>query len=57
MGGAWQCAATVRAEKSKPRDSPDAAATASTTGDADTPRTDATRTKGPWVVGMVLQQS
>jgi hypothetical protein len=56
MGGAWHCAARLRAEKSKPGHSPDAGAAANTTGEA-LPCTDESCTKGPCVVGMVLQQS
>jgi hypothetical protein len=56
-GGAWHCAVKFRAEKSKPRHSPDAGATANTTGEAVMPCPDESCTKGPCVVGMVLQQS
>jgi hypothetical protein len=57
MGGAWQWAATVPAKESKPPDSQDAAITANTTGEKDTPCTDEGCTKEECIVGMVLQQS
>ena len=56
-GGAWQWAAMLRAKESRSRDSQDAAITANTTGENDTPCTDEGCTKGAWIVGMVLQQS
>jgi len=40
MGGAWQWAAMLRAKESRSRDSQDAAITANTTGENDTPYTD-----------------
>ena len=57
MGGAWDCAAMLRAEKSKPWDSIDAGITANPTGEKDMPCTDEGCTKGVCMVGMVLQQS
>jgi hypothetical protein len=40
IGGAWQCAAMIRAEESKPWDSPDAGITAITTAEKDMPCAD-----------------
>jgi len=57
MGGAWHCAARLRAKKSNPKDSLDAGAAANTTCGADTPWLGRSCTKGPCVVGIVLQQS
>ena len=56
-GGAWQWAATVRANEFKPPDSQDATITANTTGEKDRPCTDEGCTKGARIVGIVLQQS
>lgn len=57
MGGAWQRAAMLRLEESKPRGSPDAGITAKTMGEKCTPCADEGCTKGARVVGIVLQQS
>ena len=57
MGGAWHCAARLRADKSNSRHSSNADATANTTGEADVPCKEEVCTKGPCIVGMVLQQS
>jgi hypothetical protein len=57
MGGAWHCAARLRAEKSEPTDSSEADATANTTGETDKPCPDESCRKGPCTVGMSLQQS
>ena len=56
LGGAWQWAATARAKESNPEDLQDAAITANTTGEKDTPCTDGGCTNGVCIVGMVLQQ-
>jgi hypothetical protein len=57
MGGAWHCAARLRVEKSNSKHSPDVGATPNTTWGADTPWPGESCTKGPCVVGIVLQQS
>ena len=57
MGGAWQRAAILRAEESRPWNSLNAGTTANTTGEKEMPRTDEGCTKGACTVGMVLQQS
>jgi hypothetical protein len=57
MGGAWENATTVRAEKSRPSDSLAADNIATTTGDKELPCTDDDFTKGACVLGIVLQQS
>jgi hypothetical protein len=57
MGGAWQCAATVREKESRSPDSQDAVITAKTTGENDALCADEGCTKGACIVGMVLQQS
>jgi hypothetical protein len=57
MGGAWECAAIMRAEESKPQDSPDAGSTTNTTGEGEMPCTDEGCTKGACIAGMVLQHS
>jgi hypothetical protein len=57
MGGAWHCAVRFREEESEPAHSPEAGATANTTGEADNPCPDESCTKGPCTVGMSLQQS
>jgi hypothetical protein len=56
-GGAWQCAAMLRAKESKPLDLPEPGITPNTTGEKDMPCTDEGCTKGACIVGMVLQQS
>jgi len=56
-GGAWQCAAMLRAEESKPCDSTDAGIAASPEWEEDMPCTDEGCTKGACIVDMVLQQS
>ncbi len=57
MGGAWQRGARVSAEKSEPAHSLEAGATTNTAGEGDKPCPDESRTKGPCIVGMSLQQS
>ena len=57
IGGAWHWAVRLRAEKSNPRHWLDFGATAETTAATDVPCPEETCTKGPCVVGMVLQQS
>ena len=57
IGGAWQCAAMLRAGECKPWVSTDAGKAASSTGEKETPCTDEGRTKGECTAGMVLQQS
>jgi hypothetical protein len=57
MGGAWECAAMMRADESKPRDSPDAGSTVNTTGEDEMPCTDEGCTKGACIAGMLLQHS
>lgn len=56
-GGAWQCAAMLRPERSKPLDSEDAGITANAMWEENVPCTDEDCTKGACIVGMVLQQS
>jgi hypothetical protein len=56
-GGAWECAAMMRAEKSKPCDSADAGITANIAGETDMPCADEGCTKGARTVGILLQQS
>jgi hypothetical protein len=56
-GGAWQCAAMLRAKTSKPRDSLDPGINPNTTEEKDMPCTDEGWTKGACIVGMLLQQS
>ena len=57
IGGAWHCAARLRAEKSRPRNSFDSGAITNMTAAVDALYADESRTKGPCVAGMVLQQS
>ena len=57
IGGAWHCAARLRAEKSRPKNSLDSGAITNRTAAVDVLCPDESCTKGPCVVGMALQQS
>ncbi len=57
MGGAWECAGMMRAEKSNTGSSPRAGITASRVGGKDMPCGEEGCTKGERTLGILLQQS
>src|SRR6267378_1578790 len=57
IGGAWQCAVSTPAEKSKPCEALNPGSTATKTGEKDRPCAEAGRTNGACMDGIVLQHS